>query len=205
MGRAVLDWHPDGRPLSIRLQSTPRVRGRVMTGGVPVPGVSVRAVPDRQTFETAVDAVAIVAPAQVTAPGGQFDLAVPGEGGGQVVIGGPELGTVRIAYPDASRLEGMVELGDIELPSLVDLGVRFRPGCDVLSVGPIGELGVVVVRSVFEPTTGLYQLEVPEPGWWWLEAMCPESSAAVASRLVLVNHRSSLQPVDLSADLGQPR
>ena len=49
-GRAVERVRPDGRSLSLRLQPTPRLQGRVFVAGQVAEGVAVRVVPDQVAF-----------------------------------------------------------------------------------------------------------------------------------------------------------
>ena len=100
----------------------------------------------------------------VTADDGQFDVAVPSEGDGQLLIGNATGPRIRVPYPEVSKLGPVVELGDLALPPSADLLVRFRPGCEVRAAGPVGDLGLTMVEASYNAVSGLYRLRIPEPG-----------------------------------------
>ena len=196
LGRAVIDWEVDGRLFLVRLEGTPRLRGRVVSNGYPASGVPVRPLPSRETFEQAVDPIAVVAPAVVTADDGQFDVTVPSEGDGQLLIGNATGPRIRVPYPDVSKLGPVVELGDLALPPSADLLVRFRPGCEVRAAGPVGDLGLTMVEASYDAVSGLYRLRIPDPGLWWVEAVCLDPP--VATRLVQVRRRDEPYVIELT-------
>ena len=86
-GRTADERQVNGTPITLRLRSTPLVRGRVLRDNLPLAGVAVRSVPDQQVFARAADPVAVLAPGTVTDEYGEFELSLPGQGSGDVVIG----------------------------------------------------------------------------------------------------------------------
>lgn len=104
-GRTVGDHRVDGRPVSLRLRSTPRVTGRLLRDDSPLAGVAVRSIPDQQVFARAADPVTVLAPGVLTDQYGAFELSLPAQGRGDVVIGGAgcRLSDARMERPRCCR------------------------------------------------------------------------------------------------------
>ena len=198
-GRMVEERRVNGTPITLRLRSTPRVRGRVIRDHAPVSGVGVRAVPDQLAFARAVDPVAVLAPGTVTGRHGKFELSLPGQGSGDVVIGGGGLATTRRRYADAGSLPDVTDLGDIVLPASTQLTVRLpRGGCELVAAGPIGALGMGRVRSSTDLRERLHRFELPETGFWWLEARCDGESRTLVPPAVRVDRTSSDETIEVA-------
>ena len=196
-GRTVAERRVDGTPITLRLRSTPRVRGRVFRDHLPLAGVAVHSVPDQLVFAQAADPVAVLAPGTLTGEDGRFELSLPGQGSGDVVIGGGGLATARRRYADANSLPDVTELGDIELPAPIRLTVRLpRGGCELVAVGPIGSLGMGRVTSTFDLRDGAYRFALPETGFWWLEAICDGESRALVPPAVRIDETSTGETVE---------
>ena len=196
-GRMVEERKVDGTPTTLRLRSTPRVRGRVLRDHLPLTGVAVRAVPDQLAFAQAADPVAVLAPGTVTDRYGEFDLSLPGQGSGDVVVGGGGLATARHRYAEADSLPELTDLGDIVLPAPTRLTVRLPRGdCELVAVGPIGALGMGLVRSSFDTRESAYRLELPETGFWWLEAICDGESRTLVPSAVRIDPASTDKTVE---------
>ena len=133
---------------------------------LPAAGVSVRVVPGRLDFTEALDPIDLVSPGATTAEDGRFAVSIPERGSGQLLIGGGTVGKVRYAYPEASDLPPVTDLGDIELPLATDVFVLLPAGlCELHAAGPIDSLGVEIVEGVYEPGEQRYHLSLPEPGF----------------------------------------
>ena len=189
-GRWVGERHVDRIAITLRLRPTPRVRGRVLRDHRPLVGVALRYVPDQVVFARAADPVAVLAPGTVTDEYGEFELSLPGQGSGDVVIGGGGLTTARHRYADADSLPAVTDLGDIVLPAPTQLTVRLpRGGCELVAVGPIGSFGIGRVSSTFNVRDDAYRFELPETGFWWLDAICDGESRTLVPPAVRIDRR----------------
>lgn len=196
-GRSVGERKVDGTPITLRLSPTPRVRGRVLRDHLPLVGVAVRSVPDQLVFARAADPVAVLAPGTVTDRYGEFELSLPREGSGDVVIGGGGLATARHRYADAHSLPAVTDLGDIVLRAPTPLTVRLpRGGCELVAIGPIGSLGMGRVSSTFDRHGAAYRFELPETGFWWLDAICDGESRTLVPPAVRIDSASTGETVD---------
>lgn len=204
LGMVMRTLRVDGRPVVMSLRPTPVVRGRVIAEGNPAIGVVVRAVPDRETFATALDPLPVTGSTGLTDAAGRFRLRLPAAGAGSVVIGGPPEGVARVAYPERARGDDVLDLGDIVIPPPADVLVRFRAGCTMHSVGPVGDLGMTVVRAGPGPVSDTYRLRIPETGLWWLEGSCPDSGLSV-TRLIHIEDLADPPLVELSAPYTHDR
>ena len=196
-GRTVDERLVGGAPITLRLRPTPRVRGRVLGDHLPLVGVPVRSVPDRLVFARTADPVAVLAPGTVTDAYGEFELSLPEQGSGEVVIGGGGRATVRHHYADAESLPDVTDLGDIVLAAPTRLTVRLpHGGCDLMAAGPIGSLGMGRVRATFDPQHNSYRFALPETGFWWLEAICDGASRTLVPPAVRVDRASRPNAVE---------
>ena len=196
-GRTVGDHRVDGRPVALRLRSTPRVTGRVVREDRPLAGVAVRSVPDQQVFARAADPVALLAPGVLTNQYGEFELSLPEQGRGEIVIGGKGLPTIRRPYTEAEDLPVVTDLGDVVLQAATPLTVRLPlGGCELVAVGPLGALGLSRVGSTFDPRDRVYRFSLPEAGFWWLEATCNRASEPLVPSVVRVDGASAGRVLD---------
>ena len=196
-GRTVAERRVDGTPITLRLRSTPRVRGRVLRHHRPLVGVAVYSVPDQLVFARAADPVAVLAPGTVTDQYGEFELSLPGQGSGDVVIGGGGLETARHRYADADSLPDVTDLGDIVLQAPTRLTLKLpRGGCELVAVGPIGSLGLGRISATFDVRDNAYRFELPETGFWWLEASCDGESRTLVPPAVRIDGASTGDTVE---------
>ena len=196
-GRTADERQVNGTPITLRLRSTPLVRGRVLRDNLPLAGVAVRSVPDQQVFARAADPVAVLAPRTVTDEYGEFKLSLPGQGSGDVVIGGGGLATARHRYADASSLPALTDLGDITLPAPTRLTVRLpHRGYELMAAGPVGALGMGRVTSTFDAQDSAYRFRLPETGFWWLEAICDGEPRTLVPRAVRIDSASTGETVE---------
>ncbi len=204
-GRMTETLRVDGLPMTLRLVGTPRVRGRVLVEGFPSAGVHVRMVPDRDDFLLSDDPLTLLSPPGVTDTDGQFELALPHEGGGEIVVGGNGFATARYRFAGVGDTSSGTDLGDIHLPAPLSVLVRLAaPGCDLMAAGPVGSLGVGLVRRVFDPGDGAYRLWLPEQGFWWLEAECGTESRSVIPSVMQIRQDDVARVIDLTLVAPSP-
>jgi hypothetical protein len=67
-----------------------------------------------------------------------------------------------------------------------------------VAAGPVGSLGVDLVRAVFDPGHGAYRLWLPEPGFWWLEATCGTESRSVIPPVMRIRPDDVPRVIDLT-------
>ena len=205
LGRTKTVRQVDGSPLTLRLEAARRVRGRVLVDNRPAMGVSVRVVPDHTTYRDALDPIDVVAPATVTNVNGRFDLVLPSRGQGEVLLGHPGAANRRWPYADAERLPPVTDLGDLALPAPVTVRVYLSGGpCDLRAAGPIGTLGTTMITATREPPRPIYRFELPEPGFWWLDATYQDRPAALQPPVLRIDRNSAPELVELTATPASP-
>ena len=198
-GRLVQTHRVSGLPLVLRLEGTPKVRGRVLVDQLPAIGVQVRVVPDRDGLLVSDDPLASLAPPGITDIDGRFELALPGTRGGEVVVGGNGLAKSRFRLAGSDDRSSDTDLGDILLPVPLSVVVRLiAPGCDLMAAGPVGSLGVEMVRGRFDAGSGAYRLQLPEPGFWWVEAECGTESRAVIPPVMRIGQDDRSRVIELT-------
>ena len=198
-GRTTETHRVDGLPMTLRLVGSPLVRGRVLVEEFPAAGVHVRMVPDRDDFLMSDDPITLLSPPGVTDSDGQFELALPGEGGGEIIVGGNGLAKARYRFAGVGDTSSGTDLGDIRLPAPLSVLVRLAaPGCVLMAAGPVGSLGVDLVRAVFDSGHGAYRLWLPEPGFWWLEAQCGTESRSVIPSVMRIRPDDVPRVIDLT-------
>ena len=198
-GRLVQTHRVSGLPLVLRLEGTPKVSGRVLVDQLPATGVQVRVVPDRDGLLVSDDPLALLAPPGITDLDGRFELALPGTWGGEVVVGGNGLAKSRFRLEGSDDRSSDTDLGDILLPGPLSVVVRLiAPGCDLMAAGPLGSLGVDMVRGRFDSPSGAYLLRLPEPGFWWVEAECGTESRAVIPPVMQIGQDDRSRVIELT-------
>ncbi|PYR42712.1 MAG: hypothetical protein DMF95_27715 [Acidobacteria bacterium] len=160
-----------GPPVDIALTLAPKVKARVLRHGLPVPAARVRFLPDPDAWAASVDPTDHVTEQTRTADDGTFALPLPRKPAGTIQVLLDDGTGVRVVVPNL-QTTGDVLLGDLTVPDQRRLVVRLLDGstCDLLAVGPLGALGLNVVRAASR--TGLYELELPDAGSWALNAEC---------------------------------
>ena len=200
-GRTTETHRVDGLPLTLRLAGTPKVHGRVLVEQLPAAGVQVRVVPDRDDFLRSDDPLRLISPPGITDRDGRFELALPVDEGGEIVVGGNGLAKsrYRFAGTDGESLER--DLGDINLPAPLSVVIRLigpAASCDLMAAGPVGSLGLDLVRSVFDPGIMAYRLRLPEPGFWWVEAECGAESGGVIPPVMQIRQDDTARVIQLT-------
>jgi hypothetical protein len=160
-----------GPPVDIVLTSAPRAKARVLRHGLPVPAARVRFLPDPDVWAASVDPMDHVTEETRTKDDGTFALALPRKPAGTIQVLLDDGTGVRVAVPNLQTTRDVL-LGDLTVPDPRRLVVRLLDGvaCDLVAAGPLGALGVKVVRAASR--TGVYQLELPDAGSWALNAEC---------------------------------
>ncbi len=87
LGRAEI-VHPGLDPVTLRLESTAKIVGRVWMDGIPAVGIGIRLVPDHVDFARAIDPFSLLALPTTTDRDGRFSLGAPAEGRVELVVGG---------------------------------------------------------------------------------------------------------------------
>jgi hypothetical protein len=163
-----------GPPVDIALTPAPRAKARVLRHGLPVPGARVRFLPDPEAWAASVDPMDHVTEETRTGEDGTFALPLPRKPAGTIPVLLDDGMGVRVAVPKL-QTTGDVLLGDLTVPDARRLVVRLvrpldRIACDLVAVGPLGALGLKVVRATSR--TGVYDFELPDSGSWALNAEC---------------------------------
>ena len=207
-GRTVGERDVDGTAITLQLRSTPPSQVARAAWSSHFAGVAVCSVPDQRVFARATDPVAVLTPGAVTDEYGEFDLSLPEQGSGDVVIGCRGHATARLRFVDAESLPAVTDLGDIVLPPPAHLTVRLgESSCELYAVGPLGSLGMSRLRSTFDAQDRTYRFQLPESGLWWLEAMCGGEARPLAPSVVRVDESSTRAVVDATiatVDSGAP-
>lgn len=192
-GRARVEAGAPSRP-RVRLEPGAVARGRVLSNGVPAASAVVSVLPDLDVVGRVVDPMAVVAAPVRTSVDGRFEVALPEEGRAALTIVHPH-GAARLALGDLTQLPSVVDLGDVRLeaPIDVDILIDLGPGCVLQGAGPIGALGMSIVRAL-PVAPGRWTLRPRLPGRWVLEASCGGTTVRLAPALVTIE-RDQRQPL----------
>ena len=184
-GRASSIVHSVADAVVLRLITPPRASGRVLRHDLPVAGATVRFVPNPDAFRNSLDAEELAAEAETSDGEGRFSILLPPLLSGVVAIAAPDGTAVRvhIASPGA---DGELVLGDIPVPDPVQLAIRLLDPapCELSAAGPLGNLGLSVVKG--RAMSNVYLFELPEPGDWALNASCGGHSVVLQPQIVPV-------------------
>lgn len=185
-GRGTATVSSLAEPVVLKLKPPAVATGRVLRHGLAVVAARVRFVPDATALSESTDPTGHVSEEASTNDDGRFLLPLPPVRRGVVQVSAPDGSVVRVplpATPGASR----VSLGDIPLPDKRTAILRLMDprDCDVAAAGPLGELGLTMVRATRE-STGIFQLQVPEAGTWILDVQCGDRSYDVEPPALVV-------------------
>lgn len=197
LGRATVQVTSLAQSQTIRLVPPQRAFGRVLKHELPVPGARVRFVPHPQAFAASKDPRELLAEETITGHDGRFSLALPPGSAGLVQAIAPDGETVRVPIVrDSSGKD--ISIGDIALPDPHRLTVRLldAAACSLSAIGPIGGLGLTIVRST--RSGAFYWFEIPEPGDWVLTATCDEKEHGVRPMVISVQASGTDPLVDIS-------
>lgn len=177
LGRRVVTFQPQGRPLDVELEAGQQVRGRVVRRGRPLPNVWVDVPPDHQSYLEAADPLDVLSFAAVTDSDGRFLVTLPPRGAVELRLA-HEGAVVRV--PVAGQRSGRLELGDIEWPGSIAVRIVYAADerCGLAASGPLGRSGMTIVEAVIL-APGLRRLMLPEPGRWVLALVCLGREVAV--------------------------
>jgi len=195
-GYELVAWHPqlgrgitavarDDTSVTVRLQSTGQVRGRVVAGGKPLSGVDVISLPDPHVYARAADLTDVKGGDARTGSDGRFVVSLAPGGGGEVRIGGGSYPIQRFPLPPTPV--PVLDLGDIDLgaPIQVTIVLDRDPGCDIRATGPIGRSGLQVIGGTREGP-GLFTIAFPEEGTWDVHLLCGHDEHALIPALVSI-------------------
>ncbi|HEY3883997.1 MAG TPA: hypothetical protein VGL62_02225 [Vicinamibacterales bacterium] len=165
LGRASIFLQPAEQHVAVSLELAGMVRGRVLIGGKPAAGVDVFSVPDPAAYSNSDDPVTIKGGDGQTGADGRFTVSLAPSGGGELRVGGGAYSTRRVPLPSTPM--PVVDLGDIELgaPLVISVVLDQDSACGVLATGPVGRLGLQIVRGV-RTGPGLYRVTIAEEGEW---------------------------------------
>ena len=185
-GRASSVVSSLAEPLLLRLRAPAVATGRILRHGLAVEAARVRFVPDVAAFSRSTDPGEHVAADTRSDGQGQFTLPLPPVRAGIVQVSVPDGPVVRVPLPAASGSRD-VALGDILMPDTRTTILRLLDPrvCAFTAAGPIGQLGLMLVHA--KPMSiGVFQLALPEPGTWVLDAECGGRGIGVEPSLLIV-------------------
>ena len=189
--------HPGLAPVTLRLEPTTRVVGRVWINAIPATGISVRVVPNHVDLSEATDPFSLLALPTTTDHEGRFSLGLPPQGRVELVVGGDSVPTFRRRLGSVQTRRSVTDLGDITLPPPVEVFVRLEaPGCALQAAGPVGTFGLSRLRATYVASQAAHRFDVPEPGLWWIEATCGGSPRAVLPPIFRVAADRASQVLD---------
>jgi hypothetical protein len=187
LGRTSRQFEPDGQEIDLRLRAPSRVVGRVIRDGVSASRIPVGFVPSLTEFASSRDIMELRGEETTTDRDGRFNLALPARGRGEVRIGDERLGVRRIPLSPAESLPPVVDVGTIQLDPLpsVTLVLESSEGCELLLTGPAARTGMTVLKPV-RTGPAMFQAAVPEPGNWYVVAVCGGRERAVVPAIVAI-------------------
>lgn len=163
----------------LRLEPPTSATGRVLRRGLPVSSARIRFVPDALALSTSSDPTVHLSEETSTGDDGQFVLRLPLSRKGVVQVLTQDGSSVRVGLPAGPNLREM-RLGDIVVPDTRHVTLRLLDPrqCELVAVGPMGEVGLTIVRAQPNPSN-VYWIELPEPGTWILNVRCDDREYAV--------------------------
>jgi hypothetical protein len=200
-GRASVTVASVGDPVVVRLSPPGRLTGRILRRGIPVVYARVRFVPRASALLASLDPHELRAGESATAEDGRFVLRLPPAREGDVQVLAPDGATLRIPVPPLRPGEER-SIGDITLPDRRGLTVRLleASACELSAVGPLGALGLSIVRGT--RGANVHWFELPEPGDWAIFADCGGHESA--TRPAVVRIEASGPDVIVDARLATP-
>ena len=164
-----------GTPLDLLLAAPPRARGRVVRNRLPVAGARVRFVPASEAWAASTDPAAQLTDETTSADDGTFTLMLPEQRLGEIQVVGADGATARVPMLGGSTQSGDIAVGDVTIPDPRRVVVRLleamqAPPCDMIAIGPLGNLGMQTVRA--SSAVNVYTLDLPESGPWTFTAEC---------------------------------
>lgn len=182
-------------PVDVELTPPALVKGRVLKHRLPVPAARVRFVPDADAWASSTDPADHISEETFTASDGTFALPLPPKRVGVIRVLLDDGTGVRVAVPSLV-IQGDVLVGDLTVPDARRLFVRLAdgPGCSIVAAGPVGALGLEIVKAA--SATTVYELELPDAGVWSLNAECGGEIYEVEPPLVAVPAEGHPSAVD---------
>jgi hypothetical protein len=199
-GRAEADATVSRRVVTLRLERSAQIQGRVVRDGRPQVGVPVRLIPTAAALPRMSDPLDYVSGSTLTDRLGRFSIGLPPHGDSQLIIGSPDTARVRRTVPAADGMPPVTDLGDISLSATVEVLAELQAleGCDLFAIGPMGTRGLAIVRGEPHPS-GLTRFAIPEFGHWWLSAVCHGRELQVVPPLLRVSEEDVSRVVQVRA------
>jgi len=185
----IVGWHPQlGRAslaldalqsrVDVHLSAPSLARGRVVSRGRPVAGISVISVPDPVRFNDAGDVTDVKGGDARTDADGRFAVMLAPTGGGELRIGGGSYAVTRVPLPATPATS--VDLGEVEIAAPISFVVTIEgdPGCILQAVGPIGRMGLQIVNAARDSAG--HRISVPESGLWQFGLLCAAGRRSLA-------------------------
>ena len=204
----VIAWHPQlGRGIAVlargqtsvtlRLESTGEVRGRVLVDGRPIEGVDVISLPDPDAFAQAKDLTDLKGGDTRTGADGRFVVSLASARGGEVRVGGGSYPIQRFPLPRAPV--PIVDLGDIELGSPIEVAITLdrSSACDIRATGPVGRSGLQVILGT-RIGPGLFRVRFPEEGMWAVQLLCGHDTHVLVPSLISITRANGGREVRLT-------
>jgi len=185
-GRGAATVSSLAEPVLLKLEAPAVATGRILRHGLAVGAARVRFVPDATAFSESTDPAVHVSDEASSDTEGRFLLPLPPVRRGAVQVNAPDGSVVRVPFP-ATPGSSSVSLGDIPLPDKRTVILRLMDprACEVTAAGPLGQIGLAMVRATRE-SAGIFLLQVPEAGTWVLEVQCGDRSYDVEPPAVVV-------------------
>lgn len=185
-GRGTATVSSLAEPVLLKLKTPAVATGRVLRHGLAVGAARVRFVPDATALSESTDPAMHLSDEASTDTEGRFLLPLPPVKRGAVQVNAPDGSVVRVSLP-ATPGSSSVSLGDIALPDKRTVILRLMDprACEVTAAGPLGQIGLTMVRATRE-SAGIFQLQVPEAGTWILDVQCEGRAYNVEPPAVVV-------------------
>ncbi|HEX5475616.1 MAG TPA: hypothetical protein VFX12_13235 [Vicinamibacterales bacterium] len=196
-GRALLIVTAPAEGAELRFAPRATARGRVVREGEPQAGVPVTVMPDLGAFERSEDPTRLRGGSVETGPDGTFSVALPVDGGGDLLVGGGDWPVRRVPLPNV--LPPLFDAGTIELGGGIDVTAVLdgADGCTLVFTGPLGRAGLQIVRGR-QVSPGLFSVRVPEAGSWATALVCGRQEVRVAPAVVTIDTGNATATVTLT-------
>jgi len=179
-----------GPPVIVQLAPPLVTRGRVLRGSLPIGGARIRFVPTAAAWAAGDDPAAFFGDEAASAGDGSFAIALPEQHAGELQIVTADGAVARLPIAVAADAHtGEIALGDIAIPDPRRVVVRLlepaqAPPCTLIAVGPMGRLGMQMVRA--SSPDNIYTFDLPEAGEWTFSADCGGRSRTLAPMMATI-------------------
>jgi hypothetical protein len=183
-------WVTDpGPPIEIVMIPPVRAQGRVLRNRLLLPGARIRFVPTQEAWAASGDPSRHLVDETTSADDGTFVLALPEEPAGELQVVAVDGATARVPLFAGPARTTEIALGDVSIPDPRRVVVRLleglqSPACDLIAAGPIGTLGMQIIRA--SSVINVYTLDLPESGQWVLSVECGGIARSVVPMVAIV-------------------